>query len=179
MPTADEVKQQIRNLDGGSKFLGRREIGELPKLLWGDERIERLIQGLYNNRYGILVATDRRVLFLDKSMFGGMKVEEFHYDKISSIQHETGFIFGGLTIFTSGNRAEIKQVVKDQIRPFADTVRTFMAKKPGADIPIAPVTATPSPDGDFISQLERLGKLRVQGVLSEGEFQAQKQKLLG
>lgn len=41
-----------------------------------------------------------------------------------------------------------------------------------------PQVPPPEPAGDVISQLERLGGLRQQGVLTEEEFQAQKTKLL-
>jgi hypothetical protein len=43
----------------------------------------------------------------------------------------------------------------------------------------APAPAAPAPDEDVISQLERLGALKAQGILTEEEFQAQKAKLLG
>lgn len=39
--------------------------------------------------------------------------------------------------------------------------------------------AQPTVGGDRISELERLAKLRESGALTESEFQAQKQKLLG
>jgi hypothetical protein len=42
----------------------------------------------------------------------------------------------------------------------------------------APAPA-PAPHEDSISQLERLGALKDQGVLTEEEFQAQKAKILG
>ena len=37
----------------------------------------------------------------------------------------------------------------------------------------------PAPEEDVITQLERLGALKAQGILTEEEFQAQKAKLLG
>ena len=37
----------------------------------------------------------------------------------------------------------------------------------------------PAPDEDVITQLERLGALKAQGILTEEEFAAQKAKLLG
>jgi type II secretory pathway pseudopilin PulG len=37
----------------------------------------------------------------------------------------------------------------------------------------------PAPEEDVIAQLERLGALKTQGLLTEEEFQAQKAKLLG
>jgi hypothetical protein len=39
--------------------------------------------------------------------------------------------------------------------------------------------AAPSPEEDVITQLERLGALKAQGLLTEEEFAAQKAKLLG
>ena len=42
-----------------------------------------------------------------------------------------------------------------------------------------PQQAAPPHQEDFISQLERLGALKDQGILTEEEFQAQKAKLLG
>jgi membrane protease subunit (stomatin/prohibitin family) len=42
-----------------------------------------------------------------------------------------------------------------------------------------PQQAAPTPQDDTISQLERLGALKDQGVLTEEEFQAQKAKILG
>jgi hypothetical protein len=45
-----------------------------------------------------------------------------------------------------------------------------------APLPPAPASA---PDEDVITQLERLGALKAQGLLTEEEFAAQKAKLLG
>ena len=45
--------------------------------------------------------------------------------------------------------------------------------------PAAPAPAAPEPQEDAIAQLERLGALKNQGVLTEEEFQAQKAKILG
>jgi hypothetical protein len=40
------------------------------------------------------------------------------------------------------------------------------------------VQAAPAPEEDMITQLERLGALKAQGILTEEEFAAQKAKLL-
>lgn len=44
--------------------------------------------------------------------------------------------------------------------------------------PEAPAAAA-APPADLLSQLERLGQLRDQGILTEAEFAAQKARLLG
>jgi len=43
----------------------------------------------------------------------------------------------------------------------------------------APQQAAPPTQDDTISQLERLGKLHEQGILTDEEFAAQKKKILG
>ncbi|MBF9068561.1 SHOCT domain-containing protein [Streptacidiphilus fuscans] len=49
-----------------------------------------------------------------------------------------------------------------------------------APAPVAPAPAAAAPTmDDKISQLQRLGQLRDQGVLTEAEFAAQKQNILG
>jgi hypothetical protein len=47
-----------------------------------------------------------------------------------------------------------------------------------AGAPASAPAATPASQGDLISQLERLGTLKAQGILTEEEFTAAKQKLL-
>ena len=43
----------------------------------------------------------------------------------------------------------------------------------------APLPPAPAPEDDMITQLERLGALKDQGILTEEEFAAQKARLLG
>jgi len=128
MPTLEDVKEQISHLGRVSKFLAFREIKELPDILWEDEKIENIVRGLYVEKYGLLVATDKRLIFIDKGLIYGLRVEDFPYDKISSIQYTTGILYGDLTIFASGNKAVIKKVSKDQLRNFATTLELELQK---------------------------------------------------
>lgn len=176
MPSLEEVKQQLSGLDTLSAILGRKEITELPRILWEGEHIKGAIQGVYNSRQGLLVSTDRRMIFIDKGWVS-LKVEDFPYNKITSIQYHLGWIFGDITIFASGNRAEIKQLIKDQTRPFAEKVRNMISggQEVSEVAPRAPVRSTSE---EFVSQLEKLAKLRDQGILTEAEFSEQKALVL-
>ena len=53
------------------------------------------------------------------------------------------------------------------------------APPPPQYAPPPPQQYASAPDEDVISQLERLGALKAQGILTEEEFAAQKAKLLG
>lgn len=186
VPTTEEIKTQLDNLDGVSKFFGKKEIKELPNILWEDEELEKLVQGYYAKGNGILVATNKRLIFIDKGLFYGLRVEDFPYDKISSIQYSTGMMFGKITIFTSGNKAEIEQVEKGQVKVFSEYVRARISstkehasysnqeKKKSLN-----TNGTSKNDDDLIVLLEGLGKLKEQGMLTEEEFSAKKKQLLG
>lgn len=170
----DEIKSQIQaiNLSNVSSYLGRREISELPAILAQNEVVDNLAQGTYNNGQGILVSTDRRLLFIDKGMLFGLKVEDFPLDKISSIQYETGLIFGSIKIHTTGNVATIENVEKASARSFAEFVRNELSQ------PKEMITTTIINEPNILDQLEKLAKLKENGILTEEEFNQQKIKLL-
>lgn len=181
MPTLNEIKSQIKGLGGVDNFLGRKEIKELPNILWDDETVENIIQGFYNNGNGILVATNKRLVFVDKGLIFGLKVEDFPYDKITTIQYETGLLFGKLTIFSSSNKAVIEQVTKSKVRVFGDWVRARVSESKENVL----THKTSNSEGTKaisnigpLEKLERLAKLKEQGILSHEEFETQKRKIL-
>ena len=171
----EEIKSTIQNLklDNISSFLGRKEINELPDILAANEQVDNIIQGIYNEGLGILVSTDRRLVFVDKGLLYGIKVEDFPLDKITSIQYETGILFGKVKIHTSGNIAAIEQVDKTAARKFSEFVREKMSTPKQST-----VVVMASSEPDILGQLEKLGQLKEKGILSVEEFAEQKQKLL-
>lgn len=169
----DEIKAEIKklNLSNVSSFFGRKEINELPQILAQNEKIDHIIQGTYNKGNGILVSTNRRLVFIDKGLLYGLKVEDFPLDKISSIQYETGLLLGKVKIHTSGNIADIENVEKASARTFAEFVRDKLSQ------PKEVVNQTNS-EPNVLEQIEKLGKLKESGILSEEEFIEHKKKLL-
>jgi hypothetical protein len=176
MADAASVEKAIKNLSGGEKFLGRGEIKALPSILWEDELPEKIVQGLYNNGNGILVATNKRLVFVDKGLMS-LKVEDFPYDKITSIQYSTGILMGGIDIFASGNKAEIKNVTKDQVKPFAEYVRArITGASAHASAPASPQTV--SQDGDPVKKLKQIKEMLDMGLISQAEYDSKKAELL-
>ena len=53
------------------------------------------------------------------------------------------------------------------------------AAPPPQEVVYMEAPPAPTPEEDVITQLERLGALKAQGLLTEEEFAAQKAKLLG
>ena len=179
-PQAD-IEAEIRRAPGGeqvlSKATAKRDVLALPEILADDEAVVRIIEGFYEGGWGVLVATDRRMVFVDKALLGGrVKVEDFPYDRITSIQYDTGFVYGGLTIHAAGNRAEIANLPKDRCRDFAESIRRRIDEA-RSSVPTA-MASGPSRTEDLPGTLERLADLRDRGILTEEEFQGKKRQIL-
>ena len=116
MPDLEQIQEQIRDLKIDLKELPKREIQQLPHILWEDEIIRDIVQGFYTKGNGVLVATNKRLVFVDKGMGWGLRVEDFPYDKITSIQYSTGLFLGEIIIYAAGNKAEIKNVSNERVK---------------------------------------------------------------
>jgi hypothetical protein len=174
MDDAASIEKAIKNLSGGEKWLGRGEIKALPSILWEDEMPEKIIQGTYNNGSGILVATNKRLVFVDKGIMS-LKVEDFPYDKITSIQYNTGMLMGGIDIYASGNKAEIKNITKDQVKPFAEYIRARITGiSTHASTPVSPDT----PADDPVKKLKQIKEMLDAGLIDQAEYDAKKKELL-
>lgn len=152
-----------------SRAGGKREVRKLPEHLQEGERVDRILTGTYHNGTGILVLTDRRLLFLKDGMVS-KRSEDLPLSKISSIEWSSGMMLGKITAFVSGNKAEVTNVAKVDGKALVDDVRARISDAP----------ATPSPSSvDPVEQLKKLAELRDAGVLTAEEFEAKKADLMG
>lgn len=177
----EAIKAEIQKLPHGERLFGFREIKELPNILWEDEKLEKLVSGYYKGGNGILIATNKRIVFIDKGLVYGIRVEDFPYGKITSIEYKTGVVMGKITIFAAGNKAEIDWVDKSLVKDFSDFVRARTSGvKDHASLQKNGETAVPfsNDSEDYITQLERLATLKEKGILTEEEFAEQKKKIL-
>jgi PH (Pleckstrin Homology) domain-containing protein/putative oligomerization/nucleic acid binding protein len=130
--------------------------------------------GTYGPGIGLVVLTDRRLLFVKDGMTRQV-TEDFPLDKVSSVQWSAGLAVGTLTIFASGNKAEIRSMNKKDGKQVADAARDRLNNK--APQPAAP-TAPPAGGTDVYEQLRKLGELHDAGILTPDEFNTKKQELL-
>lgn len=161
------------------RLLARGEMKKLRDILWDNELPEKVITGRYEGKWGVLVATDRRVIFIDKGLFS-LTIEDFSYDRITSIESSTGVIHGSLTIYTSGNKEKFDTVPNDELSAFADHLRGKVRNLAGQNAASAS-TATPiapTPNLSVAEELEKMASLLEKGILTQEEFDAQKAKLL-
>jgi Bacterial PH domain/Short C-terminal domain len=166
----ETAKQKMRTKVGSG-----REIKKLVNYLWDDERVDLMAGGTYGAGTGLLVLTDRRLLFLKDGVFA-KTTEDFPMEKISSVQWSSGMISGTLTVFASGNKAEIKNMTKDDGKQIADVIRGRISSKTAHGSALEKTAISDQPD--LYEQLAKLGQLRGAGVLTPEEFEAKKAELL-
>ena len=70
MATYEDLVSKVPSLDGVNKPFAKRELKELPNILWEDEDVENAIAGKYDNRMGLLIATNKRLIFVEKVCSG-------------------------------------------------------------------------------------------------------------
>lgn len=168
------IKSTISKLN--PTVLNKREVTELPSILMEDENIEKINSGFLDEGKGstgngLLIATNYRVIFIDKPMIGfGIKMEDFPYDKISSVSVETGFLKGSLKIICSGNTAKINLVTG--AKEFSEFVRQKTISKPIVHQQVM------NNEPDILGQIEKLAELKAKGILTEEEFNEKKTILL-
>ena len=110
-------------------------------------------------------------------MIYGLKQRETPLERINSIEQKTGMIFGSIGIWDGAALMEIKNVMKETVRPFVEAVNSARdAVKRAEGVAQHP---PPHSSSDMVSQLERLADLRDRGILSDDEFRIQKDKILG
>lgn len=153
---------------------GLAEIGHLGSHLRDDETVLFIAQGTYEGDEGIVVLTDRRVLFLFHGILR-QRTEDFPLRIISSVQVKTGLRYGDLKLFAAGNDAKISKVRNVDLTPLAEAIREYIAR---ASAPVA-AAAPPNPAPQSpVEQLRQLAELHAAGILTDAEFAMKKQELL-
>ena len=79
---------------------------------------------------------------------------------------------------TATRNAVNRRQAKKNVEAYTEAAEEVQATH-AAPAPPPPPPPAPAPQEDVITQLERLGALRAQGILTEEEFAAQKAKILG
>lgn len=177
MPTLKEVYKQIRQVENAELFGTRKEIQYLPQILSENEQILALVSGLMEGKTWLVVCTSKRVIFLDKGMFYGLKQSEIPLQKINSIEQNSGFIFGEITIWYGSHKMLMTNVKKRCITGFVNSTNKAIE-----DCRMRDNNSRNNDEGlsqELVAdELTKLAKLRDQGVLSEEEFSQMKKKLI-
>ena len=99
------------------RILRSQEARGLINIMGENENILGCVQGLYTEGIGLVVATNSRLLIINKS-FLWTKMEDESYAMVNSILYKKGLIFGKLTLATRARRYVFNVLVKDPVESF-------------------------------------------------------------
>jgi hypothetical protein len=171
-----------------SKVGKKRDVRKLPEYLNGGERVLAMTGGQVGGNQGLLVATDRRALFVSEGVVRH-SFEDFPYDRVTTVTVTRGLVFGTIVLSTAGVSRVVQNVARGEAEEVAAVLRERVeastrgrhapqpAAAPGRHHASVPA-AQPAPGG-IAAELRELAALRDQGVLTNAEFEQQKARLLG
>lgn len=212
----DDIQDQIVALNARLSIFVNSEVKELANILENNERLTAIAEGLTmpSKVEGLLFSTQKRVVFIDKKLFGNVQKDEYLFEHIRSVEHVESLLYSTLKIFSkNGSTAEFKLHNKSDGNNFCNAVNQYLHGKVNQPVqqqqqqqqqiqsssfnlynmPVAENPFQKSEDSNpgqqnsgvqkeapevIFEQLEKLGKLREMGILTDQEFAEQKKKLL-
>lgn len=127
----------------------------------------------------LIAATDRRIIVKQGKVIGSGQTS-IDYEDIASVEVSFGMVQKRLNLETSSKvfGVGVGAISKDEIQDMAQFIREKTRKNHWNEQPEYSESESPAEDEDPVDKLERLGKLRDKGVITEDEFQEKKQSLL-
>lgn len=174
--TIKEMK--LRDTSFKSKLGTKKEVIELERILYDDERLSYICSGTYEGGTWLVTLTDRRIIFLDKGMLYGLKQKQIPLDKVNSVNYKRGMVFAKLFIEDgSGKTLVIGQIIKDDASEF---VRIMDENILECKQMLMAGTSRQRTDDDIDSliKLRELASLNNEGIISDDEFEKVKKKIL-
>lgn len=156
-----------------------KNMAEVQQHLEPNEKVMASVLGTYEAkrlgvdmvRNGVLVATDRRLLFYAKKLTG-YEMETFPYSNISSFESGKNFMGHTITLFASGNQAQVKWIKDvEGFNAIVGYVKPRIGHKEAAPAPAAAPAAE--------DPLQRLKMRMVNGEITPAQYEEMKKILTG
>jgi hypothetical protein len=128
MVSEKELEKQLKRLGINTRNWGRSEYAELPNILLPNEEIYECVNGIYEGGFALLVATDVRVLLIDKKPLNYLTVEDMRFDMISEMDYNHR-LFGAFVLISSGTKnLTFRSYNQQRLRKLINHVQHCMAE---------------------------------------------------
>lgn len=124
MVSKTSLRGQMRSIGQKFRIFGRAEAGELKNVIQPDERIIQCAYGYYHGGSGLLVATDKRLLLIDKRPFF-LNLESIQYEQIRDIDFTPKMLQGILFIETGPKKLIFRSISDARLK----NICTFINEK--------------------------------------------------
>lgn len=154
----------------------RRALTVLAQDVESGEEVLQMAVGLLHTpivqQSGLLVLTDRRILFIHSGVIQSQQVS-VPLDTVTGVAVSKGLLYSSVKTTGPQSNVIVNRVEKTDAETFAGELRSILARRSGgtAKVPYQSVS-------NVAEEIERLSALRDRGILTELEFATQKSRLL-
>lgn len=127
MVSSESVQQQLRDINFKVHGWGRTEAKELPHIMIPDEVIYEVVNGIYEGGFALLVATNFRMLLIDKKPLNYLTVEDLRFDMISEIDYAHRLLGARISIATGSKNLKFTSYNQQRLRKLITHVQHCMA----------------------------------------------------
>ncbi|MDR6462445.1 PH domain-containing protein [Chryseobacterium sediminis] len=178
-----KIKFELEKLNANLSMFTKGEIKELPYLISEEEQIIAITDAQFVNTLdaGVLLATPKRMISVSKGMFGAAKINDYRNETIKSVSFVTHPRSPIIKLHLDERVVEFECYMdKEDAEKFYDTIKAIYnnpKEQTSKQIDTAGKSGSVSSE-EIFNQLEKLGNLRENGILTDSEFAEQKKKLL-
>ena len=122
MTNYDNVLKQLRALGLNYSFFGKPETRELAKILNADEVINHCTFGFYQGGSALLVATNMRLLLVDKRPFF-VNLEDIRYEMINEVDFAGRLLDASVQLHTGSKQLKFRSFADARLRKLCSFVQ--------------------------------------------------------
>ena len=116
------LKKELDDLGFSFKFFGKAEVKELATVLNEGEQIFSCVFGFYEGGSALLVATDSRLLLIDKRLFF-VNFEDIRYEMIQKVDFSGGILEAFIRIHTSSKKLQFRSFMDTRLRKLCNYIQ--------------------------------------------------------
>ncbi len=128
MVSQESVEKQLKKIKYNINGWGRTEAQELKNILLEDEEIYEVVNGLYEGGFAMLVATDVRLLLVDKKPMNYLTVEDMRFDMINELDYSHRLLGAHISISAGAKNLKFTSLNQPRLRKLIGHVQHCMAE---------------------------------------------------
>lgn len=127
MVSQASVDAQLKKLHYNRQGWGHGEVNQLADILLEGEEIYELVNGIYEGGFAMLVATDIRMLLIDKKPLNFLTVEDLRFDMISELDYSHRLIGAHVNVSAGSKNLKFRSYNQPRLRKLITHVQHCMA----------------------------------------------------
>jgi hypothetical protein len=128
MVSKQEIRNQLKRIHFNHKGWGKGEITELHNIILPGEEIYEAVNGMYEGGFALLLASDIRVLLVDKKPLNYLTVEDMRFDMISEMDYNHRLFGAEISISAGDKNLRFRSYNQARLRKLIGHVQHCMAE---------------------------------------------------